>query len=143
MNETQKLPNWFWAIVAVALLWNTMGLVVFFMSILMPPELLAAMPEEQRTLMQSIPLWATIAFAIAVFCGVFACIALAMRKAWAVLLFKLSLAGVIIQNFSAFFVQDSYSVLGPGGTVMPILVITTSIVLLWFSLRARNNGWIK
>jgi len=142
MNKTQKLPNWFWAIVIVALLWNIMGLVVFFMSIMMPPELLTTMPEAQRALVQSIPLWATIAFAVAVFCGVFACIALAMRKAWAVLLFKLSLAGVIIQNFSAFFVQDSYSVYGPGGIVMPILVISAAVALLWFSLRARNKGWI-
>lgn len=142
MSETTKPPKWFWAIVTVALLWNIMGLMVFFTPYLISPELLAAMPEAQRTLMQSIPVWATIAFAVAVFCGVSACIALAMRKAWAVLLFKLSLAGVIIQNFSAFFVQDSYAVFGPGGTIMPILVIGIAIALLWFSLRARNNNWI-
>ena len=143
MSNIQKPPTWFWIVVIVALLWNLMGLMAFFAQILTPPEAIAALREAERALYENMPFWAYAAFALAVFCGTFGCVALAMRKGWAVLLFKLSLIGVIVQNVNAFFVQDSFAVFGPGGTIMVAMVIVGAIALVWFSLRARNNGWIN
>lgn len=143
MDETQKPPTWFWIIVGVALLWNMLGVMIFFAQILTEPEIIAALPEAERTLYQNIPIWAYIAFAVAVFCGIFGCVALAMRKGWAVLMFKLSLIGVIVQNVNALFVQDSFAVFDLGSTIMVTLVVVGAIALLWFSIRARNFPYVQ
>ncbi len=143
MDEAQKPPTWYWIVVTVALLWNLMGVMAFFAQILTDPEIIAVLPDAERALYENMPIWAYVAFAVAVFCGAFGCVALTMRKGWAVLMFKLSLIGVIVQNVNSFFVQDSFAVFGPGGTVMVALVIVGAIALLWFSLRARNNSWIS
>lgn len=142
MSETQKVPTWYWVVTGLALLWNLMGVMAFFAQVLTPPEVIAAMPEAERMLIEAMPGWALLAFAVAVFCGVLGCVALAMRKNWAVMLFQLSLAGVIIQNVNAFFIQDSFAVFGPGGTIMAALVAIIAIALWQFALSTRNKGWI-
>ena len=143
MTQTQKPPTWFWIIVGIALLWNLMGLMAFFAQILTPPEEIAALPDAQRALYEAMPVWAIIAFAVAVFCGTLGCVALAMRKNWAMWMFKLSLAGVILQNINAFFLQDSYAVFGPGGSMMVVLVAVVAIALIWLTWHAKNNNWLS
>ena len=65
-DETVGGVHWsFWAISAVALMWNVMGVINFFMQ--MNADGLAAMPESQRAIVEGRPVWATGAFAIAVF----------------------------------------------------------------------------
>ena len=147
MNDTQStnssVPIWFWVVSIVALLWNLLGVMAFFGQVMMPPEMLEAMPQAQRSLFENMPAWAYAGFAAGVFGGALGCIALLIRQKWARILFIISLAGVIIQNINAFFVQDSYSVFGPGGTVMVLLVIVVAIVLIWFSGYARDKGWLN
>jgi len=65
-DETAGRIHWsFWAVGTVALIWNVMGVMNFFMQ--MNPDALAAMSESQRATVASRPPWATGAFAIAVF----------------------------------------------------------------------------
>ena len=85
----------FWAIGTVALIWNVMGIMNFFMQ--MKAGMLAEMPESQRAIIESRPAWATGAFAIAVFGGALGCLLLLLRKSAAFYLFIASLLGVIVQ----------------------------------------------
>ena len=84
----------FWAIGAVALIWNVMGCINFFMQ--MNPDALADYPEAARSLVEGRPGWATGAFAIAVFGGALGCLLLLLRKSAAYYLFIASLLGVIV-----------------------------------------------
>ncbi len=135
-------PKSFWIISGIFLLWNLMGVMAFVMQLTMSDEALAAPPEAQRDLYLGTPVWATAAFAVAVFGGTLGCILLLMRKAWAVPVLILSLVGIATQMFHAFFLSPALEVLGAGGLVMPILVTAGAIFLIWYSRNARSKDWI-
>jgi len=68
----------FWVISAVALIWNVMGVINYFMQ--MNADALATYPEAERAIVEGRPAWATGAFAIAVFGGAVGGLLLLLRK---------------------------------------------------------------
>ncbi|WP_321324146.1 hypothetical protein [uncultured Parasphingorhabdus sp.] len=143
MDNIQKTPVWFWAVAVVAVLWNAIGLLAYFQQIMMSAEQFAALPQVEQDLMSMQPFWVTAAFAIAVFSGFAAALALLLRKRIAVRLFLLSLLAVLVQ-FSSHFILDGYSefVAGQGWT-MPILILACAAGFALFSLRAEKNGLLR
>lgn len=60
-NTTTGKVRWrFWAIGAIALIWNVMGVINFFMQ--MNSDTLAAMSDSQRAIVAGRPAWATRSF---------------------------------------------------------------------------------
>ena len=136
-----KAPKWFMIVAAVLLVWNLLGVMAYIMQVMMSPETLAALPEEQRQLYENTPAWATAAFAVAVNFGALGCVLLLLRKNLAGLFLQLSLTGVLVQMFHSFFMSKSFEVFGPGGLVMPVMVIVIAIYLVVLAAKARTNRW--
>lgn len=138
MNEkTLGRVHWsFWAIGIVALLWNAMGGINFFMQ--MNPEALATYPEPARALVESRPAWATGAFAIGVFGGALGCILLLLRKSAAYYVFIASLLGVIVTNVHTLTVDVSTDIWV--GSLMSLVV---AAFLVWYSRQAERKGWAR
>ena len=136
-----KAPKWFMVVAAVLLVWNLLGVMAYVMQVMMSPETLAALPQEQRQLYENTPDWATAAFAVAVNFGALGCVLLLLRKNLAGLFLQLSLAGVLVQMFHSFFMSKSFEVFGPGGLVMPVMVIVIAIYLVLLAAKARTNRW--
>jgi hypothetical protein len=132
----------FWIVSGIFLVWNLMGVMAFVMQVTMSQEALAALPEAQRNLYTGIPAWATAAYAVAVFGGTLGCVFLLLRKAWAVPVLILSLAGVVVQMFHAFFLTPALEVLGAGSLAMPILITAGAVFLIWYASRAKAGGVI-
>ena len=126
----------FWAIGAVALIWNAMGVINFFMQ--MNPDALADYPEAARSLVEGRPGWATGAFAIAVFGGALGCLLLLFRKAAAYYVFIASLLGVIVTNIHTFGMAGSTEILV--GSLMSLMV---AAFLIWYTKHAESRGWIS
>ena len=143
MNSTIKPATWFWIVSIIALVWNLMGVMAYLAQVTMSPEAMAALPENQRLLYQSTPSWATGAFAIAVWGGTLGCILLLLRKKLASLLLIVSLLGVLVQLYHSFFISNSFAVFGPGGMIMPGMVVVFGIFLIWFSRKAASNQWLN
>ncbi len=142
-NVDNKVPTLsFWIIGALALAWNLIGVATYLMSVTMSPEGLAAMPEAERALHTSVPAWVTSAYAIAVFSGTLACVALLMRKAWAVPVFLLSLVAIIVQMGYGLFGTEMLAVQGGTAAILPVLLISVAIYLVSFSRSAKDRGWI-
>ena len=94
-DKTVSGVHWsFWLIGAVALIWNVVGVINFFMQ--MNPDVLAAYRESERAIIEARPAWATGAFAIAVFGGALGSLQLLFRKSAVYCLFIASLPGVIV-----------------------------------------------
>jgi len=136
-----KIPKWFMFVAAVLLVWNLLGVMAYVMQVMMNPETLAALPQEQRELYENTPDWATAAFAVAVNFGALGCVLLLLRRNLAGLFLQLSLAGVLVQMFHSFFMSKSFEVFGPGGLVMPVIVIVIAIYLVWLAAKAKTNRW--
>lgn len=134
----------FWAISAAALIWNLFGFLVYVMQVTATPEeLAAAYTEEQVAFIQSAPVWATSVFAIAVTTGVLACLTLLLRKAWAVPLFVVSLAAVLLQNIHSFVLNDAIAVFGPPPAFIQATVVAIGAAMIWYSRRAQKKRWLS
>ncbi len=129
----------FWAIGAVALIWNVMGVLNFFVQ--MNPDVVAAYRESERAIIEGRPVWATAAFAIAVFGGALGCLLLLLRKSPAYYLFIASLLGVIVTMIHTLGVGIDFG-LGEilGIILMPLVV---AVFLIWYSKQAESKGWIS
>ena len=142
VEETNKQsPKWFMVVAAVLLVWNLLGVMAYIAHVMMGPEALAAMPDEQRLIIENTPAWATAAFAVAVNFGALGCLLLLLKKNLAGLFLQLSLAGVVVQMFHSFFMSNSFEVYGPGGLVMPVMVIVIAIYLVTLAAKAKGHRW--
>lgn len=136
-------PRWFWVISAIALLWNILGVVAYLSDAYMSIETLNQMPQAERLLHESQPAWVTGAYAIAVWGGTLGCLLLLLRSKWARPLLYLSLLGIVAQLSHAIFFSNSFEVYGPGGIVMPVLVLIIGIGLAFFSTKALAKAWLQ
>lgn len=126
----------FWVICVVALIWNVMGSANFIMQ--MNPDMLAQYPEAAKSLIASRPMWATGAFAIAVFVGVIGDILLILKKATAFYLFVISFLGVIVTNIHTFQVSSAIDIWI--GSLMSLFI---AAFLIWYSQLVTRKGWIS
>ncbi len=131
----------FWAIGTVALIWNVMGVINYFVQ--MNADMVAAMPETHRAIIEVRPAWATGAFAIAVFGGALGCLLLLLRKSAAYYLFIASLLGVIVAMTPHLDMIGS-TINDPFEIVMMILMpLVVAAFLIWYSKQAQSKGWIS
>ncbi len=139
-DKTVGGVHWsFWLIGAVALIWNFVGVINFFIQ--MNPDVLAAYRESERAIIEGPPAWATGAFAIAVFGGAIGCVLLLLRKSVAYYLFIGSLLGVIVTMTHTLGIGIDFG-LGEilGIILMPLVV---AVFLIWYSKQAESKGWIS
>lgn len=142
MSNTTKPNTIFWVIGIVALLWNILGVGAYLAQAYMPNEALEMLTQGEQDYYNNYPAWATGSFAIGVFGGLLGSIALLMRKKIAILLFTLSLLGVLGQQVYNFFLQD-YIALDGTKMIGPIVIIIICFFLLWFAKAQKQNGVIS
>tara|TARA_R110000751_G_scaffold15290_5_gene49532 strand:- start:115419 stop:115853 length:435 start_codon:yes stop_codon:yes gene_type:complete len=142
-NPNTTAPIWFVILAIVLTVWNLIGVMLFLQQMAMTAEQIAALPEKRQLLLQNIPFWVNIAFGFAVFAGTLGCIALALKKSIALAFLLISLVGVIVQMFHAFVLTQSYELYGPGGALLPLMVIVIALFLVWLTVNAKLKGWIN
>jgi hypothetical protein len=142
-TERIKAPIWFWFFSVVAILWNLMGVSQFIMQITITEEALKALPSDQQAMYTDYPMWANIAFAVAVFGGTLGSILLMMKKKLAKLILTISLIAIAMQMSYYLIAMKPMDVYGPGALLMPILVIVFAVSLVWYAGYAIKKGWLR
>jgi len=142
-ESNNKLPTSFYVISGVALAWNLLGVMAYVMQVTMTPEAMNALPEAQRMLIESTPVWATSAFAIAVNGGALGCLLLLLRQTWAYPVLIVSLAGIAVQMYHSIFIANSIEVYGPGSMIMPAMIIVVAVFLVWYAKGAKEKEWLS
>ncbi len=145
MSESTRVPVSFWVVGGLALVWNLIGLMFYYMQVAATPEQLAEMytNEAELAFMTSIPAWATGAQCLAVTAGILGCLLLLARKKIAKVFFVASLAGILVQNAYGFILGNGLEAFGAGALVLPIVVIVVAIALVIFSAKAAERGWLS
>jgi hypothetical protein len=139
-----KPPLSFWIVAAVALVWNLIGLFMYYSGVgATPEELQAVYSPEQYAAIEATPMWVTSAFAIATTFGVIASIVLLLRKAMAYLLFVVSFVALLVQDLYLFLLSDSLAVFGSSLLVIQGSVFLGGVIWVWYSSLAKKKGWIS
>lgn len=139
-NEEKPKVHWsFWAIAAVGLIWNLLGVANYFVQ--MDPEMLSQYRESERAIVEGRPAWATAGFAMAVFGGAIGCLLLLIRSRVAFYLFVVSLVGVIGTIAHALGLDIDFG----GGEIVGIILMpfVVAALLLWYSRIADEKGWLR
>lgn len=134
-------PRWFTIFAVLALVWNLLGVMAFFMQVNMTPEAIAALPEAEQALYNNYPTWALIAFGCAVFGGALGSLLLILKNNLAGPVLVISLIGILVQMGHTVFIAKTYEIYGPGSLVMPVMVVVIAVYLVMLAAKARKNGW--
>lgn len=138
-----ELPTSFWIIGGVFLLWNFLGLMIYYDQVTMSPEILADnFSAAQQAFLENMPIWATSAYAIAVTTGVVASLLLLVRNAVAAPIYVVSFVAVLAQNLNSFVLSDGLAVWGSSALYLPTIVIVVCLVQIWYSRSAKAKGWL-
>ena len=129
----------FWLIGALALVWNVMGAINFIVQF--NPEMVAAYRESERAIITVRPLWATAAFALAVFGGALGSLLLLFKNRLAYPVFIASLLGVIVTMIHTLDSGISFGVGEIVGIILMPLVVAS--LLIWYAKYAAQKGWIR
>ena len=142
-EHNAEIPSSFKIIAGVAIVWNLLGLMAYFMDVMMSPEVLAAMSDAERAMYENRPSWVISAYAIAVHAGTIGSIGLFLKKGWSVPLLMLSLAGIIVQQIYIYFMSGALEASGIAGLILPLLVLVIGIYLVHYSRTAKAKGWLS
>ena len=142
-DETVSEVHWsFWVIGVVTLVWNVMGAMNFVVQ--MNADMVAAMPDTHRAIIDSRPVWATAGFGFGVFGGALGCLLLLLRKSAAKYLFIASLLGVIVTMVHTLRVASSEIDFGLlEVSMMIIMPLLVAALLVWYSKHAESRGWVR
>ena len=141
-DVSQKPPVWFWVVAVIALLWNLFGLFNFYISTFDQVSILETLNQKQRELFEAMPLWATIAFGVATVTGTLASLGLLVRKRLAKPLFVVSLVAMVAQFINWLFIQNAPEVF-PNSYSMPAAVVIVGVLLIIFSNKGIQKGWLS
>ncbi len=132
-------PRWFWVVSGVALAWNLIGAAAFLGQMTMDTSSLS---NVERAFYESTPVWATIAFGVAVSTGVLGRIVLLLRRRLAISTFIVSFFGIVIQDVHSIFIGDGIEVFGAVGLVLPFLTLSIAAALIGYARYSATKGWI-
>ena len=141
MNDTnENKPHWrFWVIVIFAFIWNVMGCINFFAQL--NPNMIYSYRETEQAIIQGRPIWATLAFAAAVFGGAIDCLFLILKNPMAFYMFTGSLIGVVVTMIHALGVGIDFG----AGELIGIIFMPFAIAgfLVWYSKYSKGKGWVR
>ncbi len=135
-----KPPPWFWLISVLGLLWNLIGLAAFINDVFLLDT--ASLNELQRDFYEGRPTWALAAYGAAVIGGALGCLALLLRRSWALPMLIICLVGIVLQNLHALALGNALEAFGPAGLALPVTVFLVAVFLAWFAHYARGRGWL-
>ena len=145
MSKFMKKPDiLFWIIGVLFLLWNIFGCIIYlFDKSLTDNGVLKFGGQAALDARHAYPIWATVAYAIAVWGGLLAAFLYLLRKRLSLTLFVMSLIAAII----CFVPTFTNSVVKAGGGdsywVMPVIVTVLGVFEVWWSRQKRHQGLLN
>jgi hypothetical protein len=137
-----QAPKWFLPVVIIALLWNVMGCAAYLSDAMLSASDIAKMTDVEKAMIAGRPGWSIAGTAVGVWLGALGCVALILRKGWALPLLWLSLLGVIAQDIWLFGLAPKNDLTNGMVYGLQGLVMVISIALVWLAGKAKANGWL-
>jgi hypothetical protein len=141
MNST-KPTTLFWVLGVLFLLWNAFGCYIYVIDKTASDAALLARENGEAVLAayKAYPVWASAAYAIAVWGGLIASVMLLLRKKLSMKIFILSLVAAIICFIPTYTAPEMKAAYGPTYWLMPLIVIALgAFEVLWSRAKAADG----
>ena len=143
IEATGKAPRHLWVVGVLTLLWNAIGAFDYAATQLRIEAYMSQFTPEQLEYFYGFPAWAVASWAIAVWSSLLGSLGLLLRKAWAVWLFGLALAGMAITFVYNFLLSDGLSMMGTGGAIFTAVIWAVAIFLFFYSRAMARRGVLR
>ena len=135
-----RLAWHFWVVVALALIWNGYGA---YQYVAINADGAGVWPGTTPDMAAALemPVWYTAVWAIAVWSALLAALCLALRRAWAVWLFALSLLGLVVNMVYAFAFAGADA--APGEIMFTVILILIGLFELIYAQAMQKRGVLR
>lgn len=143
-GETRMAASRSFTIIALGLLiWNLIGVAAFIMQYTADLGAMARSDPYTARIFAQMPVWAWVAYGVAVGTGTLGATMMLMRKALAVPLFGLSVIGVVAQFGYSFLGTDMLAVKGASTTIFPAVILAIAVGQLFYAQRLSAKDVLR
>jgi hypothetical protein len=141
-DTTVKVPWHTWLIGVFALLFNSIGVFDFVMSMVQGAEYLASagMTPAQIAHYQAMPPWMTVIWAVGVFGAFLASILLLLRKKLSLPVFSVSLAAFLVSLLYTYVLTNGGAVMGQQMAITSAVIAGLLVFFSWYSRLMTERG---
>jgi len=133
----------FWIIAAAILVWNLIGDAAYLMQVTADHDAMAKTDPVTAEAFRSMPPWAWSAYAVAVWGGTAAAVALILRRGAAAWLFLLSLTGVVVQFGWTFLVYGLIAKKDASTVIFPLVIAAITMASLLYARAKSSDGTLR
>lgn len=135
-------PGWFIAVAIILLLWAIAGVASFVGHVVVGERMAAEQGAWDLAYYRALPAWFVWDYAIATLAGLAGAIALLMRSRRAMVLYVISLVGVVIQFGYVFLGTDLMAHKGAAATLpFPAFIALMGVLQIAVARMAGSRGW--
>jgi hypothetical protein len=140
-----KTPWHVWLVGLVALLFNSIGVFDFVMSMAQGARYQASvgMTADQIAHYQQMPGWMTAVWAVGVFAAILASILLLLRRKQALPVFILSLTAFVVSLLYTYVLTNGGAVMGPQMAITSAVIAGLLAFLSWYSRLMTLRGVLR
>ena len=135
-----RTPVHLWVVGVLAILWNFMGVFDYLASNLELEFYMSQFPPEMLEWIDTMPAWATAAWAFGVWGAFVGTIGLLLRKKWAVVAYAVSLGGLLVSSIYSYILTDAVEMMGSGAVFMNIAIWAVAVFLLVYAWAMAKRG---
>lgn len=138
------VPRHLWIVGALSLLWNSFGAFDYTMTNLRNADYLASFPADMMSYIDSMPTWATAAWAFGVWGALAGSVLLLLRSRHAVTAFAVSLAGLALSTVYQWVMpQRPAWMTEPSMLAINAVIWIAAIFFLLYALAMRKRGVLR
>lgn len=142
-SSTAATPRHLWVVGILAVLWNAVGAFDYSATQLKIESYMSQFPPEQLAYFYGFPAWTVAAWAIAVWSSLIGSLGLLLRRRWAVPLFGIAIAGMVVTTIHNFVLTDGLAVMGTGAAVFSAVIWIIAIALFLYARAMAKRGVLR
>lgn len=141
--KSLKTPWHLWVIGVVGILWNSMGVMDFVMTLSKNQDYMKAFTPEQIEFFYSFPGWLVVFWAIGVFGGLVGSLLLLFRSKLAVPVFGASLIAMVTTAIHNYGFDKMYEMTGMGAAIFTAVIFVIALLLVIYSMAMQKRAVLR
>ena len=139
----ESRPWHFWMIGIVSLIWNAFGVFDFIATQFRWEPYMSNFTEIQLEYFYGLPTWQVVGWALGVWCALFGSIALLLARRIAILMFALSLLGMLVGMANSVLSDLAREAMGQGGLIFSGVIVLVGVALLFYARAMAHRGVLR
>lgn len=136
----RPLARWYMVAAITSVLFMLIGCAGYLLTVTVDP---AALPIDQRAVVEAQPIWMMAAYAIAVWVGLAGTVLLVLRRKLAEPLLLVSLIAAIFTFLPHAVVPAVRDHTTTNDIAVALVVLAITWTIFWFARHSRQRGWLR